>query len=81
MNSYYPVDVKPLKNYQLQITFDNNEVRLFDVKPYLNDEYFAPLRNISIFESVKIHPISLGWVGDIDMCPDELYYNSVPCKK
>ena len=77
MNSYYPIDVKPLENYRLQITFDNKEVRIFDVKPYLNDKFFAPLQNISIFKSVKVNPISLEWAGGIDMCPDELYYNSV----
>ena len=67
----------PFENYKLLITFDNKEIRIFDVEPYLNDAYFAPLRNVSIFESVKINPISLEWAGGIDMCPDELYYNSV----
>ena len=28
------IDVKPLKNYELKVTFDNGEVRRFDVKPY-----------------------------------------------
>ena len=78
MNSYYPIDVKPLENYRLRITFDNKEVRIFDIKPYLNDEFFAPLKNVSIFKSVKVNPISLEWAGGIDICPDELYYNSKP---
>ena len=34
MDSYYPVAVKPLKEYKLLITFDNNEKRIFNVKPY-----------------------------------------------
>jgi hypothetical protein len=77
MNSYYPVEVKPLEQYKLLITFDNNEQRLFDIAPYLSDSYFAPLRNPVIFSSVKINPISIEWPGGIDICPDELYYNSV----
>ena len=77
MKSYYPIDVKPLEQYRLLITFDNNEQRIFDAAPYLSDSYFAPLRNMAIFKSAKINPITVEWAGGIDMCPDELYYNSV----
>ena len=77
MESHYPIDVAPLEQYKLLITFDNQERRIFDVEPYLSDSFFAPLRNLSVFNSVKVNPISLEWVGGIDMCPDELYYNSV----
>ena len=76
MNSYYPVEVKPLEQYQLLITFDNNEQRIFDVAPYLNDVFFAPLRNQSIFKTAKINHLTVEWAGGIDICPDELYYNS-----
>ncbi len=78
MKSYYPVAVLPLPNYILKITFDNNEIRLFDVKPYLSDNYFAPIANRDVFNSVKTTPLSIEWMGEIDICPDELYYNSIP---
>lgn len=78
MESYYPVAVKPLPKYRLLITFDNKEQRIFDVAPYLSDSFFAPLKNVAVFNSVKINPITVEWVGGIDMCPDELYYNSTP---
>jgi hypothetical protein len=78
MESYYPIDVRPLERYRLLITFDNREKRIFDVAPYLDDSFFAPLKNPAVFQSVKISPISIGWAGGIDICPDELYYNSVP---
>jgi len=77
MKSYYPVAVEPLNEYKLLITFDNKERRIFDVAPYLTDSFFAPLKSLTIFNSVKISPISLEWSGGIDMCPDELYYNSI----
>ena len=77
MESYYPVAVEPLNEYKLLITFDNEEKRIFDVTPYLTDSFFAPLKSLAIFNSVKISPISLEWSGGIDMCPDELYYNSI----
>jgi len=78
MDSYYPVAVEPLDEFKLLITFDNKEKRIFDITPYLSDSFFAPLKSLSIFNSVKVSPISLEWVGGIDMCPDELYYNSIP---
>ena len=78
MTSYYPVAVEPLKDYKLLITFDNKEKRIFDFNPYLTDTFFAPLKTVSIFNSVKISPISIEWAGGIDICPDELYYNSKP---
>ena len=78
MEIHYPIDVKVLEAYKLIITFDNNEQRIFDVAPYLNDTFFASLRNQTVFNSVKINPISIEWVGGIDICPDELYYNGVP---
>ena len=78
MNSYYPIEVKPLEQYRLLITFDNKEQRIFDVEPYLIDSFFAPLRNPTIFRTARINPITVEWVGGIDMCPDELYYNSKP---
>jgi len=76
MNSYCPIDVKPLPEYRLLITFDNKERRIFDVTPYLSDSFFAPLRNLAVFQSAKINPLTIEWAGGIDMCPDELYYNS-----
>jgi hypothetical protein len=78
LNSYYPIEVEPLEQYQLIITFDNKEQRIFDVVPYLSDDFFAPLSNPTIFKTVKINPLTIEWAGGIDICPDELYYNSKP---
>jgi len=78
MESYYPIEVKPLEKYKLLITFDNNEQRIFDVTPYLDDDFFAPLRNLPIFNTAKINPLTVEWAGGIDICPDELYNNSKP---
>lgn len=78
MESFFPIEVKPLQDYRLLITFDNKEQRIFDVTPYLSDSFFAPLRNLAIFQTAKINPLTVEWAGGIDICPDELYYNSKP---
>jgi hypothetical protein len=76
-----PIFVKTLDDYKLLLRFDNEEERIFDVKPYLNDSYFAPLKNTAIFKTVKTNQLTIEWIGNIDICPDELYLNSVVVKQ
>jgi len=78
MESYNPIAVTPLERYRLLITFDNNEQRVFDVTPYLCDSFFSPLKNMALFNTVRINPLTVEWACGIDICPDELYYNSIP---
>ena len=78
MDSPFPKMVKPLDDYKLLIRFDNNEERIFDVKPYLEDDYFKPLKHKENFNTVKTNELTIEWIGDIDICPDELYHNSIP---
>ena len=37
------IDVKPLKNFMLEIMFDNGEKKQFDVKPYMKFKVFKEL--------------------------------------
>ena len=67
------VKVKPLDNYILEITFNNGEVKKFDVKPYLNHKAFKELKDALVFNSVKIDGLSISWSNGADICPDELY--------
>lgn len=70
------IDVKVLNNYELEITFDNNEIKRFDVKPYFKFERFKQLKDINLFNTVKIAGLSIEWENGADICPDELYNNS-----
>ena len=72
------INVEPRPDYFLQITFNNNEIRLFDVKPYLNFKPFNELKNLVLFNTVKPSGLSIEWLHGQDICPDELYYNSMP---
>ena len=72
------VDVTPQPEYFLLITFDNGEKRMFNVNPYLDLMAYSELRNESIFRTVKPAGLSIEWIHGQDICPDELYYNSVP---
>ena len=72
------ITVEPCPDYCLLITFSNNEKRLFDVKPYLDFAPFNELKNITLFNTVKPAGLSVERLHGQDICPDELYYNSVP---
>ncbi len=67
------------KAFELLITFDNQEERLFDVTPYLNGPAFAPLRDFDIFKKVRVlNGWGLSWPDEIDLSHDTVYLCSVP---
>ncbi len=69
------VQVQP--DYMLCITFNNDEQKLFDVKPYLRKGIFSSLQDYSQFKQVKTFNGSILWPGDLDLCPDTLYEDGV----
>ena len=69
--------VEPKPDYKLLLTFNNDEHRIFDVKPYLSKGIFTSLQDFTIFSSVKLFNGSILWPGDLDLCPDTLYEDSV----
>ena len=70
------IAVKPLKNYILEIEFDNGEIKKFDVKPYLKYAAFKELKDINMFNKVIVSGLSIEWENGADICPDELYNKS-----
>ena len=73
--------VKPLTKYRIQITFENDEIRIFDVSPYLDKGIFNQLKDVSIFNSVKPFLGAIQWSNGLDLGPDTLYLDSVPLAK
>ena len=75
------IKVKVLEDYNLELTFDNNVVKIKDMKPHLNEGVFKTLRNKEVFNAVKIAFGTISWNEDIDLCADYLYETSVEKKK
>ncbi|MEI7504674.1 MAG: DUF2442 domain-containing protein [Paludibacter sp.] len=73
------INVKPEQNFKLLITFNNGEVKSFDVKPYLGIGVFKELQDVSIFNSVKPFLGSVQWANGVDLCPDTLYLEGEAC--
>ena len=72
------IDVTVEQDYCLLVTFSNKEKRIFDVKPYFGFKPFDELRNPVLFSTVKPAGLSIEWIHGQDICPDDLYHNSVP---
>ena len=70
-------DVKASTDYTLLLTFDNGEVKVFDMKPYLDKGVFRELRDPGLFKSVKPFLGSIQWQNELDLCPDTLYEESI----
>ena len=68
--------VTPDSNYRLYITFDNGEIKIFDMNPYLQIGIFKELKDKALFNSVKPFLGSIQWKNGQDLCPDTLYLES-----
>ena len=67
-----------LNDHQLHVTFDNDEQRRLDVRPYLVYAVFERLREPSFFALVQPDHGTVSWPGGIDLDPDSVYLDSVP---
>jgi hypothetical protein len=65
--------VTPLEDFRLKLTFTNNEVKEFDMKPYLSYPVYNPLNDVSFFKQAKVMQGTVVWNDEIDMSPDTLY--------
>ncbi len=73
-----PIDVKPLKNYRILVTFETGEIKIFDVTPYISGDWFGKLKETEYFNTVHIHNNIVTWAGEQDIAPHELYEFSIP---
>ncbi len=69
-------DVKPQDDYKILLTFENGELKIFDMKPYINKGFFKQLQDKNYFNTVKPFMDSIAWKNGQDLCPDTLYLES-----
>jgi hypothetical protein len=77
MNPYVK-HVRPLNDHRLEVTFENGERRIFDVKPYLQRGVFVRLQNRATFQAARVVVGSVEWPGEVDLSYDTLYLESRP---
>lgn len=84
------IDVTPNDNYSLNVTFDNNEVRIYDMsdklngifeilkdKDKFNEVFIDDVGNIAWDKNKNIDSYRI-WNNRIDLCSDSVYIESRP---
>ena len=68
--------IQTMQDYVLEIVFNNNEKKKFDVKPYINFGIFKELKDPAIFQTATVKLGTVVWSNGLDICPDTLYLES-----
>lgn len=77
------VGVQAHADFSLVLTFENSEVRRFDMAPYMNQKPWSRLNEPALFCAARAEMGTVVWPGDIDIDPETLYERSValaPCQ-
>jgi len=70
--------VRVCDDYQLEIEFENNEIRVFDARPYLEKGLFRQLKDPARFKEAHVAFDTVCWPGNLDIAPETLYDRSRP---
>ena len=65
--------LKPLNNNKLSIVFENGEMRIFNLSPYLGKGVFQELKDPAYFNQVKNEGYFICWPHEQDLSADTLY--------
>ena len=76
------IEITPKDNYILYIKAEDGAEGLFDVKPYLEAEVFAPLKNIDEFKRIYNGKYFIEWECGADLSADtiEARWETMPIK-
>lgn len=72
------IRVEPQTDNTLLLLFENQQKRLFDMKPYLDKKPFTKLKNIQLFMKATVAYGTVIWPGNIDIAPETLWDYSKP---
>jgi hypothetical protein len=70
------IDVKALEDYKLLLKFENDEEKIFDMKPYLDIGKFKELKDKKLFDTVRVSFDTIEWDNGLDFDPEVLYEKS-----
>lgn len=65
--------VETLEDYRLKVVFSTGDIKLFDVKPYLDRGIFSRLRDAALFGQAYVAYDTVCWPGNLDISPDTLF--------
>lgn len=72
------IKVLPLENYQLLLQFQDESIKRFDVRPYLDYPAFKRLTAAGLFSKAHVQHGTVVWDEMLDLAPETLYLLGVP---
>ena len=72
------IQVEPRPDGTLALVFENQEKRVFDMKPYLSRKPFLKLQEPALFMQAKVGLGTVVWPENIDIAPETLWEGSRP---
>lgn len=63
----------PREDFTLQVTFDNGEEGVLDMKPYLGFGVFHKIADYEKFKRVRVAFDTIEWDCDVDLDPEFVY--------
>jgi len=73
------VKARPLEDYKVAVEFDNGECGVFDCARYLDQPYWKPLNDKSLFRQVHVSYGTLAWPNEIDVGPEDVWEFAERC--
>ncbi|MEA3374304.1 MAG: DUF2442 domain-containing protein [Campylobacterota bacterium] len=74
----YVTEAKYLKDYEVELKFNDGKEGVVDLKDELYGTVFEPLKDKKLFASVKFNEDldTISWENGADLAPEFLYYQS-----
>jgi hypothetical protein len=72
------IAVKANEDFSLELKFNDNSIRKFDARPYLDVGVFTELKDIGYFKQARIAFGTVQWLHEQDISPETLYIESRP---
>jgi len=75
MSNYIPtvIDATYIKDYIIEVEFDNGYKNIVDCKRYIDGPIFEPLKDINYFKKFIVDGWTVSWPNGADIAPETLY--------
>ena len=76
------LEVKALRDYYIYLKFKTGEEKVYNMKDCIDEiKYYSKLKERKYFENVKPRGCTVEWENGEDVCPENLYYESIEYSK
>ena len=76
------LEVKALRDYYIYLKFKTGEEKVYNMKECIDEiEYYSKLKERKYFENIKPRGCTVEWENGEDVCPENLYYESIEYRK